>query len=315
MDNRTQDEIRQALFAEPYRASELVDSLLANGFIDYEPLVVKRRGKRFIVVEGNRRLAAIKEIRANLDNYTGRKSDLERIPVLIFPEKPDEQQQNEMRVYLGVRHLLGFREWPPLSKAQYLERESKAAGSLDKVIEATQLSKTKARRFLVPYRLLQNAGAALPPDEDFWKLGEALGRTGIKKYLQLEVDPKTLEIRSYDKKNFALLLNDLYGPKVGNQRDASGKLVNDTRELKRLARVLGSDKATAALRAGGTLEEAEILVDTREESMLRLSKATRELGVLLKKLLSGNKDNDGAKLLRSYKQFETAVKTFINKAK
>lgn len=288
---------------------------MANGFIDYEPLVVKRRGKRFIVIEGNRRLAAIKEIRANLDKYIGRKSDLDRIPVLIFPERPDEQQKNEMRVYLGVRHLLGFREWPSLSKAQYLERESKAAGSLDKVIEATQLSKTKARRFLVPYRLLQDAGEALPPDEDFWRLGEALSRTGIKKYLQLEVDPKTLEVLSYDKKNFGLLLNDLYGPKNGSQRDASGKRVSDTRELKRLARVLGSEKATAALRAGNTLEESEILVDTREESILRLSKATRELGVLMKKLLAGSKDEGRTELLNSYKQFDFAVKNFIGKAK
>lgn len=314
MDNRSQDEIQQALFAEPYRASELVDSLLANGFIDYEPLVVKRRGKRFVVVEGNRRLAAIREIRANLGKYSGRKSDLERIPVLIFPERPDEQQKNEMRVYLGVRHLLGFREWPPISKAQYLERESKAAGSLDKVIEATQLSKTKARRFLVPYRLLKDAGEVLPPDEDFWKLGEALGRTGIKKYLQLEVDPSTLEIRGYDRKSFGLLLNDLYGPKNGNQRDAAAKRVNDTRELKRLARVLGSDKAAAALRSGRTLEEAEILVDTREESIVRLTKATRELGVLLRKLLAGSKDGGRTELLNSFKQFEATVKVFVAKA-
>jgi ParB-like chromosome segregation protein Spo0J len=89
----------------------LVDSLVENGFIDYEPLVVKHHNGRFLVIEGNRRLAAIREIRANPQRYTGRKSDLEKIPVLVFPDKPDEQQKNEMRVYLGVRHLLGFREW------------------------------------------------------------------------------------------------------------------------------------------------------------------------------------------------------------
>lgn len=313
MSGYKQPAIQRALFSEPYYASELVDSLLANGFIDYEPLVVKRKGTRFTVVEGNRRLAAIKEIRENPSKYKGRKSDLERIPVLIFPEKPDEQHKNEMRVYLGVRHLLGFREWPPLSKAQYLERESKAVGGLDKVIEATQLSKTKARRFLVPYRLLQNAKVELPPDEDFWVLGEALGRTGIKKYLQLEVDPKTLSILSYDRRNLLLLLDDLYGPKKGAVRDVSAKLVNDTRELKRLAKVLSSDKATSALRTGRTLEEAEILVDTREESILRLSKVTKELGVLLKKLMVDSKSDASAlNLQQSYRQFDAAVKSFTS---
>lgn len=314
MDNHNQRDIQQALYSAPYYASELIDSLLANGFIDYEPLVVKRNNNRYIVIEGNRRLAAIRQILENPSEYHGRKSDLTRIPVLIFPERPDEQHKNEMRVYLGVRHLLGFRGWPPLSKAQYLERESKSAGGLDKVIEATQMSKTNARRFLVPYRLLQLAKEALPPDEDFWVLGEALSRTGIKNFLQLEVDSKTLEIINYDKRNFGLLLNDLYGVSKGNKRDGSSKIVRDTRDLKRLARVVSSVKAASALHAGRSLEEAEILVDSREESLARLVKVSKELGSLLKKLLSDNKDDAGSDIQRLYKQFDAAVKIY-SKAK
>ena len=311
MDNHTQEQIQRALFAEPYYASELVDSLLANGFIDYEPLVVKRKGSRFIVIEGNRRLAAIREIRSNFKKYSGRCSDLELIPVLIFPEKPDEQHANEMRVYLGVRHLMGFREWPPLSKAQYLERESRVAGGLDKVIEATQMTKTKARRFLVPFRLLQHAKVKLPPNEDFWVLGEALSRTGIKQYLQLEVDSKTLEIISYDKNNLGLLLNDLYGPICGNERNTAAKVVHDTRELKRLARVLSSENASASLHSGHSLDESEILVDSREESIARLGKVSKELGTLLKKLLKGVQSPQRSALSLAYKQFDAAARAFV----
>jgi len=205
MSKCSPEEIQKALFQSPYYASELVDSLLKNGFIDYEPLVVKRHGMRFTVVEGNRRLAAIREILAHPEQYKGKTDDLNEIPVLVFPDKPDEQQQNEMRVYLGVRHLLGFREWPPLSKALFLEHESKQPGGLDRVFQETQLKKTDARRFLVPYRLLKHADVDLRKI-DFWVLGEALGRTGIKKFLQVDIDSKTLEIRSYSKKNLNLLL-------------------------------------------------------------------------------------------------------------
>jgi hypothetical protein len=35
--------------------------------------------------------------------------------------------------------------------------------------------------------------------------------------------------------------------------------------------------------------------------------------LLLKKLVPGSKDPDGAKLLQLFKQFETAVKAFISK--
>lgn len=314
MDGCKPEEIQKALFESPYYASELVDSLLKNGFIDYEPLVVKRKGQRFTVVEGNRRLAAIREILAHPELYVGKTEDLKRIPVLVFPDKPDEQQQNEMRVYLGVRHLLGFREWPPLSKALFLEHESKEPGGLDRVFKETQLKKTDARRFLVPYRLLQHAGVDLHR-ADFWMLGEALGRTGIKKFLQLEVDSKTLQILSYNKKSLGLLLDDLYGPKQKDgSRDTSKRIVDDTRDLSRLGRVLDSEKATAVLRAGRTLEEAEIYVDSREESIARLSKVTKALGVLLtKKLLPGRKGTESLRLLQAYKEFDGAVKAFISK--
>lgn len=312
LTNHTQEQIQKEIFNEPHYASELLDSLLENGFIDYEPLVVRQHGERYIVIEGNRRLSAIKEIRSNPSRYHGKKSDLESIPVLVFPEKPNEQQANEMRVYLGVHHLLGFREWPPISKAQYLDKESKKAGGLDSVIKETRITRTNARRFLVPFRLLKRADFELPKREEFWVIGEGLQRAGIKNFLQLEVDPKTMEILSYNKNNLNLLLNDLYGIKKGSMRDQSTKVVFDTRDLSRLAKVLGSSKAASKLHSGHSLEEAEIYVDTREQSMARLSKLVKDLGILLNKILPDSKKSDTAQQLqKTYKQFEVAVKNFI----
>jgi hypothetical protein len=314
MKGRNQADIQKALFEVPYYASELVDSLLKNGFIDYEPLVVKRTGKRFNVVEGNRRLAAIREILAHPDLYRGKTEDLHDIPALVFPDRPDDQQKNEMRVYLGVRHLLGFREWPPLSKALFLEHESGQPGGLERVFKETQLKRDDARRFLIPFRLLHRAEVELPEGGNFWMIGEALQRTGIKKFLQLDINSKTLEIRGYNKKHLGLLLDDLYGPKQKDGgRDASKRIVDDTRDLSRLGKVLGSDKATAALRSGRALAEAEILVDTREESIRRLGKVTKELGVLLKNLQLGSGDNEGARLHKAYREFDSAVKAFTGK--
>ncbi|MBI3895833.1 MAG: ParB N-terminal domain-containing protein [Acidobacteria bacterium] len=313
VSGKSQDEIQRYVYGKPHYASELVDSLLENGFIDYEPLVVKQKNGRFAVVEGNRRLAAIREIRANLDKYQGRTSDLDQIPVIVFPKKPDPQLRNEMRVYLGVRHLFGFREWPPKSKAQFLEREIKSVGNLDRVIKEVRLTKQQARRFLVPYRLLKLAGAALPPDEDFWVLGEALGRTGVQNFLQLDVDSTTLEIRGFNKQNFKGLLDDLYGPKRpgSNERDPQGKVIRDTRELAKLARVLGSEKASYVLHKRKSLEEAELYVDTLEESLKRLHKLTKDLDRLLKKILRSKKDSDAEKLLKTFQNFESSVKAFL----
>lgn len=314
MDKQGQTDIRQALLQEPYYALELVDSLLKNGFIDYEPLVVKRNGRRYTVIEGNRRLAAIQEIQSNEERYRnqGRVDDLKEIPVLVFPEKPGKEQKDEMRIYLGVRHLLGFREWPPLSKAQFLDRESKAVG-LETILKELRLSKTQAKRFLVPYRLMIHADVAIPRGEAFYTLGEALSRSGIKNFVELEVG-ENLEIKDYNKRRLGSLLNYIYGPKKsGGGREVQARIISDTRDLSRLAKVLGSEKAASVLASGKSIDEAEIHVDTREESLKRLSKIRSELGVLVKKVTADDTTSACQKFIQAHKQFDISAKEYLNK--
>jgi ParB-like chromosome segregation protein Spo0J len=42
---------------------ELIQSISASGYVDIEPLIVEGRGDHLVVLEGNRRLAALKVLR------------------------------------------------------------------------------------------------------------------------------------------------------------------------------------------------------------------------------------------------------------
>src|SRR3990167_8864 len=54
----TQDDLVEMLWEE-MAVDEVAYSIAANGFYDHEPLIVIPKGKKFVVVEGNRRLAAV----------------------------------------------------------------------------------------------------------------------------------------------------------------------------------------------------------------------------------------------------------------
>jgi hypothetical protein len=314
MLDKSPDEIQKALTQEPYFALELVDSLLENGFIDYEPLVVKKKGDRYVVIEGNRRLAAIKEILSNPDKYAGRKEDLKIIPALIFPNKPDDEHNSEIRVYLGVRHLIGFREWPPLSKAAFLDQLSSEAGGLEKVLEELQISKSNAKRLLLPFRLLKKARTGIPRDEDFWALGEALSRKGVKEFLELDFDSTSFTIVSFNKPRLADLLNMIYGKRGSEgKRDPKTRVISDTRELSRLANVLNYEKATKVLLSGKSLAEAEIYVDTNDESKKRLQKIIKDLSVVLRKLLDKDLSTEAKNVKKAHEAFDATVKAFVKK--
>jgi len=59
---KNQEQIQKYLEGPPHYALELVGSMVENGFLPYEPLVVRQAGDEFVVIEGNRRLAAVLSI-------------------------------------------------------------------------------------------------------------------------------------------------------------------------------------------------------------------------------------------------------------
>lgn len=311
---KTQPEISEMLLKEPHLASQLVDSLVENGFIDYEPLVVRKKSPasdKYVVIEGNRRLAAVRYLRQHLQDYPLRKSDIDTVPVLVFGARQTSEEKKHVRAYLGVRHLLGIREWPPLSKAQFLEREARTVGSLDTVLREVRLTKSQARRFLIPYRLLMKAGKEIPPGEEFWVLAEALGRTGVKEYIDLETND-ALEINAYSKTKLARVLDDLYGPTSPDtkKRINSQRKVAETRHLSLYGKVLASEKARDALHSGKELSEAAIYVDTRAESLERLEKLVSQLKLLVQKIAPAS--SKGKRLRESIHELEQAVKAFVD---
>jgi hypothetical protein len=309
-----QDDILDHLKRDPHFATELIDSFVVNGFIPYEPLIVKPSGKKWVVVEGNRRLAAIKTILADTHTYNeATRKRLTEIPVITFPSASSADAQNDLRIYLGVRHLFGYREWPPLSKAKFLDSEITKLG-VDRIAKEIGISKQEIRRFVVPLRILKSKVSA-EIEDDFWVLGEALSRTNIQRFIDLDVDPNTFAIKSYDTARFDELLDFLYGRKVGKpaRRDSETKAIGETRDLKTLAAVVVNKPAMQALRKGKSLEIAADFIDTKPQKLKRLKALTDRLAVLVKQLTDGSETEQAIELKSAMTSFSKAAKRFVTK--
>ena len=102
---------------------ELVQSIVASGYFEHEPLIVAKENGKSVVIEGNRRLAAVKILLdRNLANELGcdirvkTKSALEalrQLPVEISTRKDAWR-------YLGFKHINGPAKWSSYAKAQYI---------------------------------------------------------------------------------------------------------------------------------------------------------------------------------------------------
>ena len=105
---------------------ELMEAIAQNDFFPGEPLVVTNEGEEFIVVEGNRRLTALKllqdpsvcsspgeRMRSIASNAKHKPVD---IPAIICASR------DSVLPYLGFRHITGVKQWEPLAKARYIEQ-------------------------------------------------------------------------------------------------------------------------------------------------------------------------------------------------
>ena len=148
-----QERIRKHLEGTPHYALDLVGSIVENGFLPYEPLIVRQEGTSYIVIEGNRRLAAVQSIlAAPAGKYPQDVKDrLKAIPVLVFPDGGRHDDNEEELRYLGVKHLFGFRDWPPYSKAMFLDKRIASKKDLSQVLRELNITRQEAARYLLPY--------------------------------------------------------------------------------------------------------------------------------------------------------------------
>ncbi|WP_217913260.1 hypothetical protein [Miltoncostaea marina] len=138
----SQAEIRQELFAE-HRAYELLKAIVEVGYFTQETPVAVRDDEIFVVVEGNRRLAAlqaicspptvpayesrIRRLTAGLGN--DRRDALETIEILVAP---DREEADEL---IAALHTSNPRQpWTPVRQAAFFRDRLRVGRTLDELV-------------------------------------------------------------------------------------------------------------------------------------------------------------------------------------
>lgn len=113
----------------------LADSIELSGFLKHERLiVVPYDGDKFLVLEGNRRLTAVRYL---FEKYGPRleglsnavRASLATLPCLVLEGPPIAGKASQLaiyrrsaEIYIGMRHLMGAKSWEPASRYEFQAR-------------------------------------------------------------------------------------------------------------------------------------------------------------------------------------------------
>jgi len=268
-----QTELIKAMWRE-MAVDEVALSIAENGFFEEEPLFVipespGQNGARFVVVEGNRRLTAVKlllddNLRAavkatSLPVITAeRRQQLKTLPTSVYPNR------EALWAYFGFRHVNGPKEWDSLSKASYIakvRREYKK--SLDEITRKIGDQHSTVRRIYRGYVLLEQAEKMAHFNREdiarnrfyFSHLYTAADYPEVQAFLGTNPDDSLREnpiSRKY-LPNLAELMLWLFGSRERNIRPV---IQTQAPDLSHLRSVIGNKPALAALRSGISLARA-----------------------------------------------------------
>lgn len=256
-----QDSMLETLWRD-FAVDEIALSIAANGYFAYEPLFVAVENDDHVVVEGNRRLAAVKLLRhpelrrrvgaTDLPELSAEAIEaLDQLPVIVTPRATIWQ-------YIGFKHVNGPQPWQSFSKAQYIAWVHNDLGiDLEGIARQIGDQHATVKRLYRGLMVLQQAEEDGGFDRDdrtkshfsFSHLYTGLDYPGIRKFLGL-TDARDFTPRPITRSKVPALGELcvwLYGSRTRNVRPL---VQSQNPDLRRLDEVLQSADGTAALRQG-----------------------------------------------------------------
>jgi len=153
----------------------LKESIEANGYVPVETLVVKSykfKKASFIVVEGNRRVAAMRWLKSDRAGGSSVSKDLIKqfntLPAIIL--KGDEDAtKNIQHVLMGLRHVSGIKQWGGYQRAKLVVEMVDDLGlSFSDAAKRISMSPNEAARRYRAFKAL----AQMQNDEEFGALAD-----------------------------------------------------------------------------------------------------------------------------------------------
>ncbi len=265
---------------------ELMLSIGETGYSEAEPLlVVKEKADKYIVVEGNRRLAALKllndpeltKVRTQSINavISDAKFIPEEVPCIVYESREDVLD------YLGYRHITGVKDWGALEKARYLDQLYQIhikSTSTEKIYQ--KLAKMIGSRADYVYKLhtalkLYNKandkayyGADIKEEDiSFSWLTTALGYRGISEYLGIS-DSHDFSLDTLNEDNYEKIFTWMFFP---------GKnIVKESRQISDLAKITEYPLALERLEKGNSIEEALLYTSAPSDAFVGMLKKAKQ---------------------------------------
>lgn len=277
------------MIVKQFGVDDVLSSIAVSGYFSAEPLVCKEQADgTYVVVEGNRRLAAML-ILSDSDRgqeHSRRREKYQQIhvahgspafdpvPAIVFTE---QDSSDTLLSYLGVRHIVSTKEWDSYAKAAWVSRALNTSNlNLADIAEMIGDTRGTIQRMLLGFHFVEQlkAEGQFNPENSLRKgrgsnteypfswIYTVLGFEPVRKFIELDSDPVNIAPIPPEKfESAGLVVRSMFG----DSSQGVTPSISDSRQITDLAKVLASPDKVAYLRQGKSVKEIERLTKPLDE--------------------------------------------------
>jgi hypothetical protein len=265
--------------ANQYNTIQVASSISDHGYFDSEPLIAIQKDGALTVVEGNRRLTALKlllsdHLRKSIDlderdkweKLSHSKSIPTRVPVFVA------KSRNEVAPLLGFRHISGIEPWEAWAKARFVAHQIEVKRhTFPKVAMMVGEKDSEIRSMYRNYRVAIDAEGTFGVSAEgvknqFGYFSRAMNSPELRKHMgvQAAADVRVGKrvLAKSKRKQVAEVFSWLFGDKEHTR-------AIESRQVTELGKVVASPDALAVFRETRNIEEAMLASGGTKERLLR----------------------------------------------
>ncbi len=279
--------------------SDLISSFKANGFLDIDQIQVKAIGDKFVVLEGNRRIATLKylfdEFRKGNDVGALKESDFKSIDLVeIIGEDPAQHL-----ITMGLHHISGKKRWSAVNEAQLIQDLIKKHGKNEtEICNSLGISTNALRRSNRTLALVQDYKSSDYGDQfvsSMYSIFEALiSNPTMKKWIEWD-DYSLLAHNRVNLERFYTWISTTEETDWENERQDKiliDPIITQYRQVKEVASFVYDEKALAHMEESRSIAEGYSLSDAIGEQKLRTAidniKSAAQIAYNFKELIDTN---------------------------
>lgn len=249
---------------------DLIVSFKKNGYLPVDQIQVRQIDKnKFVVVEGNRRVATLYQLWKDFEkgNDIGKleESIFKKVPI-VFYEDADEKHHH---ILMALKHISGNKKWAPVNQAMLIrdmyENFNMEPTEIAESIGITRLQLMKALRalaFIDEYKDSEYGDQFKPNMYAIFE--ETLGKPKLRDWLDWDDEEKISNNRTNRNRFFSWISED--EEYIDEDNEDAGfqkidKIITKSSEIRELAKFIDDEKALQAMESTRLFSDAYLISD------------------------------------------------------